>query len=332
MTPKVSVIVCHHTGKLVLDAIETIRASKLVNVELILLTDDKDIIVHGVDRLIWSTQLPAAKRNIGVKFASSKYLAFFDDDVQVNSNTISEMLKVLTQEGVGMVFGKSLNMEHRRRFDEAGGFLTSTGFIWARAESGVEDIGQFNTVEPIFAGKSATCMVTREAFWRAGGFDDSFGILGEESDLAWRVWLKGYKVMWCPKSVTYHAFNTKYKPVENFYTNERIYLNGCRNYLHMLLKNAPVRMLLVALPAQLFAWLLAAVGHMLVGRHRASLLILQGIGAFFARSPSILWQRKEVRSDICGQEQDILKQIMRNPSPSYYLKRLRSYIVRGTHG
>ena len=329
---KVSVIVCHHTGKLVLDAVETIRNSKLVSVELILVTDDKDIIVHGIDRIIWNQQMPATKRNIGIKFATSKYIAFFDDDVQVNAYAIKEMLDVLMQEGIGMVFGKSLNMEHQTRFDEAGGFLTPTGFIWARAESGIEDIGQFNQIEPIFAGKSATCMVTREDFWRAGGFDESFGILGEESDLAWRIWLKGYKVMWVPKSIIYHAFNTRFKPVEAYYSDRRIYLNGCRNYLHMLLKNAPVRMLVVALPAQLFAWLSAAIGHMLVGRYKASWLILQGIGAFFSRLPLILWQRKEVRSDIHGQEQDILKQIVKNPSLQYYLNRLRSYVIRGVHG
>ena len=330
--PLVSVVICHHTGKLILDAVRSVLESKFVTPEIIVVTSDKDLIVNGVERLIVSTKPPATKRNIGIKFAKSKYVAFFDDDVEVTKYTIHHMLQTLMTEGVGMVFGKSLNMEFRNRFDEAGGFLTHTGFIWARAESGIDDIGQFNKTESIFAGKSATCMVRRDVFWKSGGFDESFGILGEESDLAWRIWLKGYTVMYEPKSVTYHAFNTRFKPTKVFYNERRVYYNGCRNYLHMLLKNAPVHLLLLALPCQITAWLLAAFGQLLHGRIAACGLILEALWSVVKDLRWFLEQRREIRSSIVGQEWSVLRKVMRDPPFSYYIKRLRSYVSKGLHG
>lgn len=326
----ISVIICHHTGDLIYKAVKSIQATDL-SIEIIIVSSDQNLKIEGT-KVLYSIAGPATKRNIGVRFSTSKCIAFFDDDVEVNPDTIPEMIRVLDNPTIGMVFGKLLNMEFRDRFDEAGGYLTWSGFIWARAESGVKDVRQFDKTEPIFAGKSASCMVKRKVFWEVGGFDESFGILGEESDLAWRIWLKGHKVYYAPNSVTYHAFNTKFKPVNQFYTDERIFFNGCRNYLHMLLKNAPWYMLVVALPVQLFAWLLAAVGHMLAGRYTASWLILRGIAAVGVRLPLILWQRREVRSDIRVSEPYMLKEILRNPPISYYLNRLRSYIRQGIHG
>lgn len=331
-SPLVSVVICHHTGDLIHKAVNSIKDSTFVTPEIIVVSSVKDLILHGVEHILFDTSLPARKRNIGIKFSRSKFVAFFDDDIEVTKYAIHEMLNVLKDDTIGMVFGKLLNMEHPGRFDEAGGFLTSTGFIWARAESGVEDYGQFNTTEPIFAGKSAACMVKRDIFWRSGGFDESFGILGEESDLAWRVWLQGYKVMYAPKSVTYHAFNTRFKPVDKYYTNERVYFNGCRNYLLMLLKNAPLRMLIIALPVQLLAWTTAAIGHLWHKNWKACLLILKAQLTVLCSLSRIMKKRRLVQKEAKVSHNEVFKIVLKNPPISYYVNRLKSYIRTGLHG
>ena len=138
--------------------------------------------------------------------------------------------------------------------------------------------------------------------------------------------------MWCPKSVIYHAFNTKWKPANIFYNDRRIYFNGCRNYLHMLLKNAPVQLLLSALPCQITAWLLAAFGQLLHGRVTACGLILEALWSVARDLHWFLEQRKEIRSSIQMPERLMLELVMRDPPFSYYLKRLKSYVSKGLHG
>lgn len=274
---------------------------------------------------------PAGKRNQGVRFAQSQYIAFFDDDVEVCPDALYEMWTLLERSSIGMVFGKTKNMEFRERFDEAGSFLTKTGFLWARAESGIEDVGQYEKPEPILAGKSAACMIRKNVFFKAGSFDVNFGILGEETDLAWRVWLSGFQVWWAPQSITYHAFNTRFKPVD-FYTHERIYYNGCRNYITMLIKNLEVRNLITVLPIHCLGWFGAAIGMFLSGRIRASGFIIKGLFYNLFNLCFVLRCRHKVQKARLLRDAELFPIIMKKIGIKYYLNRLWRYVKVGLHG
>ncbi len=321
----VSIILCHHKGNLLDKAIETLKKTVAVEYEIIVVSSvlESDI---GDVRVIHAPGQPARKRNIGVKYSKYPYIAFFDDDVEVREDTVYEMFRTCRKKDIGMVFGKLLNFEFRSMFDEAGGFLTWTGFIWARGDR-QKDIGQFEVEEEIFAGKSAACMIKRYLYKKIGGFDESFGILGEESDLAWRVIRQGYKVYYSPKSVTYHKFNTRYKPMD-FYTIDRVYQNGARNYIKMLLKNAPTRMLAVAFPIHLTAWMIASLGQLVRGRVSASLAIQKGILQGLKSMPKLLAYRNENPP----QSFDSLSHLLKNPGVSYFTSRLKNYVKTGLHG
>ena len=326
---KVSAVVCHHKGRLVLKAIRSILASKQVEVELIVVTSQEKSSFHGA-RTLYLQGGPASKRNLSLRFSSSDYIAFFDDDVEVTPTCLIEMLIVLQQDEVGMVFGKTLNMEFKNRFDEAGSFLTSTGFLWSRGDR-VKDTGQFEKIEPILAGKSASCMIKRKAFSQAGLFDESYEILGEETDLAWRVWLMGWKVLYVPKSIAYHAFNTRFKPFD-YYSHSRVYFNGCRNYLAMLTTNLGFTRLLLALPIQLTAWTLCGLGMVFRGKFKAGYHIFRGLFYYFSNLGNHLAKRKKVQKARIIKESQLMAFVLRNPSLTYYLKRFLRYLSTGLHG
>src|SRR3990167_2227669 len=151
---KISAILCHHRGDLILKAIHSLQAQKNVDLEIIVVTSVEKAAFYGT-KTIYVQGGPAHKRNVGFRFATHDLIAFFDDDIEAKPTAVYEMAKALQDTRTGLVFGKLLNMEHRDRFDEAGSFLTSSGFLWARAESGVLDQGQFDVKGPVLAGKSA---------------------------------------------------------------------------------------------------------------------------------------------------------------------------------
>ena len=329
----ISVIICHHMGSLILNCLESIKKSKNAEYEIIVVTSDKSIEkFENADRTVYSPYGPAYKRNVGYRFASGDSIAFFDDDTELDCDSLYHLEKVLNnEESTGMVFGKLLNMERRNRFDEAGSFLTPTGFLYARAESGLIDKGQFEEVCPVLSGKSAACMIKRKVFWKCGMFDASFEILGEETDLSWRVWLLGYQVLYIPQSITFHAFNTKFKPL-NFYSLERIYFNGCKNYLIMLIKNLETRNLRFALMFQYATWILSAFGMFLTGKFKAGSYIFKALSHVSFRKESILHARKEVQKNRVKTDKELFKFIMKNPPISYYFNRFIRYIQVGLHG
>jgi len=322
MDISVSIIFCHHVGDFIFPAVESARKQSGTSCEIIVASSIPDINIPGADRVIYVPGMPALKRNIAARYSHKRFLAFYDDDTLLDCDSVFQQWKICARKDVGMTFGKLLKMDDPRMLDEAGGFMTWTGFIWSRAGRS-QDVGQFEVTEPIFAGKSASCMILKRLFFDLGGFDRHFGILGEESDLAWRVWNSGKKVYYCPKSRTLHAFGTKLKVVGRHYTDRRVFFNGPRNYLWMHMKNAPLPMLLRVLPIQLGVWIVASFGQLLAGRPKAAWLILYGLFAALLDLPRIIKLRPRKR---------LLHPPKNDPKISYFTSRLFDYWKTGIHG
>jgi len=333
-TYKVSAVLCHHKGFLIEKAVESLKKSKHIELEIIVVTSDEDCMKRLENSgcvMVFERGGPAHKRNVGVKFAQNDNIAFFDDDIEVRPYAVYEMAKWLKEPEVGMVFGKLLNMEFHNKFDEAGSFLTWSGFLWARAESGCEDVGQFNNVECVLAGKSAACMISKKVFGRVGMFDQSYEILGEETDLAWRVWLYGYYVLYVPSSVTYHAFNTKFKKAD-MYTPNRVYFNGSRNYISMLMTYRGNRDLIIPVIVQFIVWFMAGCGFIITGKREAGFNVFRGLRWVLTHLDCILSKRGTVQKNRKISDKELMSIVRRNPPFMYYVKRFLSYVKTGRHG
>ena len=278
---------------------------------------------------------PAAKRNFIAQMSHGSLLVFLDDDVEIRPDTLKacwDWMQAHPQ--CGMAFGKIYKMAEGRRdeLDDCGSWLTWTGFLWARG-GGERDRGAYEAPTRILASKSATCAITRTAFDRAGRFDPSYFILGEETDLAWRVWLSGGEV-WCvPLIVSYHAFGCEeLKPRADFYTIERTMTYGCRNYLSLLWTNLGVARLAVIFPAQLSAWLAASLGFLCRGDGRRAVAILRGLCQFVFRLPDLCRKRHCVQSTRRLSDRSLLAHVAYRPPIRYYLNRLWRYWTTQLHG
>lgn len=335
---KVSVILCHHKGfNFVPKCIRSIRKNIGVKAEIIVVTSCRDSEIHNFkcDQLIFHDGGPSEKRNVGARYANNDYLFFLDDDTELEPLFLLEMVKGMDQKGVGMVYGKTLNMERRTMLDNAGSFLTWTGFLWAREESGaIEDNGQFDEPEYIFAGKGAAMALRRDTFEKVGGFDPIYEILAEETDISWKVWFIGQKVLWVPKAVLYHAFNTKYKPWSYFYTNKRVYYNGCRNYIIMLAKFLEWHNFIRVIPLHFMVWFFAGFGMIVTGKFAAGFLIWKGL--LYHLNPyfiaDTLKRRRETQALRTKSDKKLFRFIMRQPRFSFYWNRFWHYIKTGVHG
>ena len=276
--------------------------------------------------------MPAAKRNMGARIARGKYLAFFDDDVEIEALCLSTFQSCMESTKAGMLFGKLHKADEQDRFDEAGGYLTSTGFIWSRAGQNIIDTGQFNEIEPIFAGKSASCIIEARLFHRIGEFDEDFEILAEETDLAWRVWLSGHQVLFCPQAVGIHWFNCKKKDTKVYYTKSRVFRNGCRNYLVLLIKNLEAHNLCRILPIHVLIWLMVDVTMIGTGKFGEGVNIFKGLWYVVRNLPYILRKRRKVQANRVITDEQSWPFIFRAPKWSYYSERLGRYLRTNLHG
>lgn len=331
--PQVSVIVCCHNQGFIHKFVESVKRSFGVTYEIIVVSSDDELSATGIPgcTVINGPAMPAAKRNMGARIAKADIIAFFDDDVEIESDCLKHLALMMVGK-VGMGFGKLMKADEPHRFDEAGGFLTPTGFIWSRAQQNLVDDGQYDEVEQIFSGKSASCIIEKRLFEKIGGFDEDFGILGEESCLAWRVWLSGRSVIFIPRARGIHYFNTKFKPVKDYYTNERVFFNGTRNYITMLIKNLEIPLLFRILPIHVTIWVAAGLSMLLRGKFIAGVNILKGLWYVVRNLKLILEKRRKVQRNRVRTDDELWSIIFRSPGRAYYTERFTRYIRSGLHG
>lgn len=336
--PEVDVIICHHTGNLILRCLESVKLSQGVEAKVIVMTSDATLYERIPDwvTLYYEEGGPAHKRNVGVARSQSDTIVFLDDDVEISPYCLYELWRSLAEHSsCGMVFAKILKMEEGRRdeFDAVGSWLTWSGFLYDRAGTSRRDRGQYDQANRILSSKSATCMVRRKSFLQTGGFDRDYYILGEETDLSWRHWLRGWEVWYHPGAVSWHAFGCEsIKPRADFYTIQRTMTYGCRNYLSLLWTNLGTARLLTILPSHLCAWATACVGFLCRGDTARAVGILRGVQEFCQCLPQLQRKRHLVQSTRVGSDRQLFPIICYSPGFSYYMTRMWRYWTTQLHG
>ena len=338
LAPTVSVIIPHHVGrKFIHRCLASLAISEGVTFEVLVVTSDGTYYIpepmeHWA-RHIYVEGGPAHKRNEGVRQTTGETIVFLDDDTEVSPYFLYECVRGLQAlPKAGMLFTRIYNGERREELDDCGSWLTWTGFLYARASNRTLSAVELNQPTRCLASKSAGCAIRRGAFYRAGGFDASYFILGEETDLAWRVWLSGQEVWYWPSAVCWHWFNTGAKPVQDFYTLQRIHTYGCRNYLRLLTSNLGTLRLVRTLPWHLLAWLVAALGFLARGQPRRAGAIGQGVAQYLSTLPATLRKRAQVQRQRVVSDAQLWPLVTTHIPWTYYPQRMIQYIWNGLHG
>lgn len=171
----------------------------------------------------------AASRAIGVQGATEDVIAFIDDDAYAAPEWLAEILSAFEVPGVGGVGGRADNNrpgEELEGWDRIGRFLpdgTLTGNFGA-------DPGRIVETDHMLG---ANMSVRSDALRAIGGIRDYYPgtCLREDSDLALRVKLAGYRVVFAPRAVVLHVAG-EYAKGKRFDLRYRFY--AARNHILLL--------------------------------------------------------------------------------------------------
>jgi len=334
------IITSFNSGAFLRNCLQSIYQSDFHNFEVVLVDNASiDDSFAKISQKILSRpnlKLVRIKKNIGsvggritgIKKNRGKYLFFLDADTVVEKNCLESLAKFLRQHPeVGAVHPKLLNLEKRQYFDYAGDYLDPFGFLVNRAK-GEKDYGQFDDIVPILSSKTAAAAVKKEAYEKIGGFDKDYFFYLEDTDLDWRLWLADYPVLFFPKAVVYHGFNTteKNKNKGKYYSEKEIKYFGPRNYLLTLLKNLGAKKTIKIIPLHIFFWLLTAFFFLIKGKYKDSFYIIKGILWNFFHLPKVLRKRAVIQKNRSLSDEDLEFLFKRKEPLNFYLKRLFSYI------
>ncbi|MFN2289663.1 MAG: glycosyltransferase family 2 protein [Anaerolineae bacterium] len=191
----------------------------------------------------------AAANNRAAHQAQGKYLAFLNPDAEVEPGWLEALIAALErQPGVGLVTAQILLMHDANRINACGNDMHLTGFTMCRAlgtqrrfDDGLTEIG---------AVSGAAFVIPHALYEALGGFDESFFLYMEDSDLSLRARLAGYRCLYVPSSRVYHDYQLRFGPGKVYYQE--------RNRYAMLLKTFRWPTLLAMVPSlalgELVAW------------------------------------------------------------------------------
>lgn len=260
--PLVSIIILNFNGELYIEScLDSVLKTYYPNFEIILVDNNStdrsmDIIQKKFNnnnklRLVLNDHNvgPAKGYNDGANQAKGEYLAFLNNDVEVDPNWLSELVQAMKNtQGVGAAGCKQLLLRNQRMIDDVGGFIDAYGFVYPRSRPGEVDCGQYDAIEEVFRYGETALVVRRDIFEYVGGFDPKYVMWYEDNDLCWRIWLSGHKIISVPSAIIYHAVSGSIRKIpkpQSYYLNERNRITTLiKNYGYIsLFKRLPVLLL-----------------------------------------------------------------------------------------
>jgi GT2 family glycosyltransferase len=141
--------------------------------------------------------------NTAATIVDSEYIAFLNNDTRVATDWLSRMVEALDPaRGVIAVGAKMLSWDGRK-IDFVGPKVSFHGSA-DQVDYGSPNVDKHNVTRPILAPCGGAMVIEREIFLEVGGFDEDYFAFFEDTDLGWRLWVLGYRVVLAPEAVVYH--------------------------------------------------------------------------------------------------------------------------------
>jgi GT2 family glycosyltransferase len=256
----------------------------------------------------------AGGNNFGIRAACGDLIVFLNNDTIVDKGWLRELVKVMkSNEAIGVCQSKLLRMDDPNRLDCAGGFWYAFGYGYERG-SGEIDVGQYDRVEDIFYAKGACLCIRRNLLDKIGGFDENLFLRSEDTDLCWRVWKAGYRVVFVPSSRVYHKRGGTMPdetPKETYFST--------KNRWYLLLKHYELKDIVQFIPLLTLVEIYMLLKLLVVGKKQNFVAFLKGLIWPLLNLRSIIIVRKKEQSKMKVKCENIVGRLIMLKNPIYFL-------------
>jgi len=140
----------------------------------------------------------------GAECANGEFVLFLNNDTEVTSGWIDELMSVFDKfQNVGLVGSKLIYPDGR--LQEAGGIIWDSGKPWNVGHAQNSSHPQYNYVRQVDYVSGAAMIIRSELWDKIGGFSkELIPAYYEDTDLAFKVREAGYRTYYCPSSTVVH--------------------------------------------------------------------------------------------------------------------------------
>ncbi|MBJ8445340.1 glycosyltransferase family 2 protein [Acinetobacter bereziniae] len=250
------IIVNYNTNDLVIQCINSVLLhTKNIEYEIIVVDNNSpDRKIERLNEIFPNVKLIlnnsnsgfGAANNLGARFACGKYIFLLNSDTLLIDNSIKILYEFIRQnsESVGACGGNLCDENLKPGtsfsrympsilldidslfFNSISKIINKGDIFYSRAESPFKILGNIS---------GADLMLSKKIFDELGGFDESFFMYYEETDLLFRLRKKGYQTYIVPKSKIIHleGASEEFKPVKwdwSYESKQKYYRKNKSNF------------------------------------------------------------------------------------------------------
>ena len=275
--PKVSIIISNYNGlqlNLVINSLSSVLDCDYPNYEVLLVdnasTDNSITAVKrkfGKDKKLKiirnSVNMYSQGLNLGIENSDGEYIVFFNNDIEFEHGYLQKIVNLFQKEPKAVLIqGKLLYFYDHKIIDSAGETMDIYGNPMTIG-AGERDLGQYDRQIQILSASGSASVIRRSAVNIVGDFDPDYGIGYEDMDLALRLRLKGFKVLYLPDAVIYHK---RGKTDLSSLIRVKVRWHFNKNRLATMIKNYPLLLLIKALPITILLYIASGLWEIFIKR------------------------------------------------------------------
>lgn len=173
------------------------------------------------------------------------YVVAANMDTAFDKNWLKNLVEAANKyKDAGAVQAKMMMHEDKNKINSTGNRLHFLGFGYC------EDYGECDTnirlprmalrgmhtnntndvVKEINYASGCSVLYKLEVLKQIGMYDESYFMYHEDTDLSWRIWQAGYKVILAPKAIMYHKYEFNRSIMQFYYMERNRFLTMATNY------------------------------------------------------------------------------------------------------
>lgn len=182
--------------------------------------------------------------NTGIEASDTPYVILLNNDLVIEDGFIRAMEDALEKDEKAFSAGAQMRMMYAPdRIDSAGDYYCALGWAYGYGkEKKISD--RYLRPRRIFAACGGAAIYRRSVFKEIGLFDERHFAYLEDVDIGYRARIYGYRNLYAPKAVVYHAGSGASGSKYNAF---KVNLSSA-NSIYLIVKNMPPLQVLINLP------------------------------------------------------------------------------------
>ncbi|MBR4718897.1 MAG: glycosyltransferase family 2 protein [Lachnospiraceae bacterium] len=261
---KVSVVIPNYNGEKYLeDCLTALKEQSMNDFELIIVDNgSKDKSTGIVRECFPEAKLIRLDKNFGfsravndgIRAAEAPYIILLNNDTRVEKDFIRELYDTICgDDRIFSVSARMLQMNDPALIDSAGDMYCCLGWAYARGKD--KPSAMYDKRADIFSACAGAAIYRKSVFNVIGYFDEMHFAYLEDVDIGYRARINGYRNVYEPRAVVYHAGSGMSGSRYNAF---KISLSS-QNNVYVPYKNMPLLQLVINIPFLLAGFIVKTV-------------------------------------------------------------------------